>query len=291
MVIRTRKSCRLCRQKDILDFWVTPNYHLKKCLNCGLVWDPFPSDNPLKQYQKEYFINENPKGGYANYFAGMQINRKTFADRLKAINRKTGVDGKVLDVGCALGDCLKEAEKMGWQELYGIDPSAYACRLAQNKGLTVKKGTLKTVKFAPNSFALIMLQDAIEHLTDPLEELQRIYRLLKPGGWIFIVTPDIEGLWSKILNSKWYHYKPQEHLIYFSKKSMRMALESAGFAKIQTKAAYHIMSLEYILNRLCYYWPSFFTFLLKTTSRLPIKKIPFRIYTGELEAWGQKPFN
>ena len=97
---------------------------------------------------------------------------------------------------------------MGWQELYGIDPSVYACRLARNKGLTIKRGTLKTVKFAPNSFALITLQDTIEHLTDPLEELQRIYRLLRSGGWIFILTPDIEGWWSKILHSKWYHYKP-----------------------------------------------------------------------------------
>jgi 2-polyprenyl-3-methyl-5-hydroxy-6-metoxy-1,4-benzoquinol methylase len=280
-------KCPVCKGGTVEKFWATPGYKLSKCLNCKLVWDPFPLNNVLGQYEENYFINDNPKGGYANYFAGMQINKRTFEHRLKKIKQRYG-KGKLLDVGCALGDCLEIAKKNGWSNVEGVEVSKYAAGIARKKGLKVKNTTLEKSGFKENSFDVVTYQDVIEHLTDPLDELERIYKILKTGGVVFLVTPDVGGWWSRILGPLWYHYKPHEHLVYFSKDAIYFAMKKAGFENIRIKKTYHVLSLEYILSRLKYYQPGMFELILKIIGRTPFKNIPFIAYTGELEAWGEK---
>ncbi len=266
-----------------------PGYRLARCGSCLAVWDPLPPEKFLSLYDKTYFINENPKGGYTNYFEGMWINRKTFSDRLGKIEKKLGKKGKLLDVGCALGDCLLEAKRLGWKEAEGIEVSDYAYQFAKDRDLDVRLGTLNGNFYKPNTFDVVTYQDVIEHIPDPVNELKKIYKILKPGGIVFLVTPDIEGIWSRLLGPLWYHYKPYEHLTYFSQKNISRALKEAGFTNIETRKTYHVLSTEYILNRLRYYSPSFFELLLKIITKTPFKNIVFRAYTGELEAWGSKP--
>lgn len=286
---KTALSCIICKGDDVEKFWASLGYKLARCKDCGMVWDPFPPESALSLYDKNYFINENPKGGYANYFEGMRINKKTFADRLRKLERELGKKGNLLDVGCALGDCLLEAGKLGWKEAQGIEVADYAYKFAKRRGLRVRKGELDSFHFPNESFDAVTYQDVIEHLKDPLSELKNVYEILKPGGIIFIVTPDISGLWSRLLGPLWYHYKPGEHLNYFSQKSISFILRESGFKKITTSKTYHILSLKYILNRLKYYYPIVFDFLLALVVKTPLKDKPFKSYTGELEAWGQKP--
>jgi SAM-dependent methyltransferase len=282
-------KCPLCQSTKFNQFFAMPGYKLSRCFDCHLVWDPTPPNNLNAQYEKEYFINENPKGGYANYFQGMQINRKTFRERLKRIEKRLGNKGNLLDVGCALGDCLEEAKKMGWKNIEGVELSKYASGFAKERGLKVTEGTLNNLK-AKESFDIVTSQDVIEHIPQPKEELNSINKVLKPGGWILLVTPDVGGWWHKMLGKKWYHYKPGEHIVYFSKETIRKALTDAGFINIETRPTYHFMSLEYIFNRLRYYTP-LFNLLLKIIEKTPAKDLPFKIYAGELEAWAQKPTN
>jgi len=253
-----------------------------------MVWDYNPPTNAYL-YDENYFINENPKGGYANYYEGMRVNKKTFYERLKKIEKKLGNKGKLLDVGCALGDCLVEAKKLGWKDVQGVEVSEFAHKIAKRRNLNVRSGDIFKNPFHKDSFDVILYQDVIEHIVDPVGELKRVYQILKPGGIIFLVTPDTGGWWSKILGPLWYHYKPMEHISYFSKKSMILALQKSGFDNISIQATYHVLSLEYILNRLKFYAPTFFEFLLKISRKTPFRDVPFNAYIGELEAWGQKP--
>jgi len=269
-------------------YWAMPGYKLARCRACGMVWDYIPSENVLSQYNKSYFINENPKGGYTNYFEGMRINRRTFTQRLKRIQEKLGRKGKLLDVGCALGDCLLEAKKLGWKEAEGLEVADYAYRFAKKRKLNVRKGTLGENKIKENSFDVVTYQDVIEHIPDPVGELKKVRKILKKDGIVFLVTPDIGGLWHKLLGHLWYHYKPGEHIMYFSQQSLAKALKKAGFRDIETRRTYHVLSIEYVLNRLRYYAPWLFETLLKFVRKTPFKDWSFRAYSGEIEAWGKK---
>ncbi|MGD0523364.1 MAG: class I SAM-dependent methyltransferase, partial [Candidatus Microgenomates bacterium] len=142
--------------------------------------------------------------------------------------------------------------------------------------------------FPKESFTIVLYQDVLEHVKDPALELKRAFKIIKKGGVIFLVTPDVEGLWNKILGRLWYHYKPREHIMYFSPRSLSMALQKAGFTNIETRGTYHLLSLEYVLNRLSYYSPSVFNFILKLIRITSLKNLSFKAYTGEIEAWGEK---
>lgn len=282
-----RLFCPVCGLKNPGKFWAMSGYRLAECAACSLVWDHHPLENLTSQYSKAYFINENPKGGYTNYFEGMRVNKKTFAERLKRIESKYG-RGKLLDVGCALGDCLVEARRLGWKNPQGVEVSDYAYKFAKKRGLDVRKGTLGDNSFERNSFDVVTYQDVLEHVADPVSELKLVRQVLRPGGVVFLVTPDVGGWWKKILGKYWYHYKPGEHVIYFSQKSLKSALEKAGFVEVTTSRTYHILSVEYVINRLKYYSPLLFGWLLSIIRKTPLKNISFRAYTGEIEAWGVK---
>lgn len=284
-------KCPICDSKNSKKFWAMRGYKLAKCSDCGMVWDPFPPESLEAVYSKNYFVNENPKGGYANYFEGMNINKRTFFERVKRINKKLDGKGRMLDVGSALGDSLVEAKKLGWKDVYGVELSEYAAKESKKRGLNIKIGTLKDAKYPSNYFDVVTLQDVIEHVEDPVSEMKEIYRILKPGGYVFLVTPDIGGLWLKLLGHLWYHYKPGEHIMYFSQNTLRKALEDSGYKNIETHRTYHVMSTEYIFNRLRYYAPLLFETLIKLSSKNFIGKIAFRVYAGEIEGWGQKKKN
>ncbi|OGM05500.1 hypothetical protein A2125_00280 [Candidatus Woesebacteria bacterium GWB1_43_5] len=284
---KAKLVCPTCKRAVVKKFWAMPRYRLARCSTCGLVWDFSITREDIDIYKKKYFANEDSKGGYANYFEGMRVNRRTFADRLVKLEQKLGKKGKLLDVGCALGECLIEAKNLGWKGIEGVELSEFACRFARNRGLKIKRGVLGN-SYAANSFDAVVYQDVIEHIPDPVGELKKARRVLRHGGIIFLVTPDIGGFWSKLLGARWYHFKPREHLIYFSQSSMRSALGKAGFSKIETAGTYHILSIEYIVNRLKYYFPSACGMVLAILRKTPLKDIPVKSYTGELEAWGKK---
>ena len=286
--LKNKILCPICKGKKQSFYWAMSGYRLAKCLSCGFVWDHYHAENVLAQYDKNYFQNDNPKGGYANYFEGMRINRKTFIDRLSKVEKKLGKKGKLLDVGCALGDCLDTARNKGWKDIHGVEVSVFAAKFAKERKLNVLNKTLKEAKFKSNTFDAILYQDVIEHVDDPINELSESYRILKKGGIIFLVTPDVGGWWHSLLKSKWYHYKPGEHIMYFTEKSLELALKNAGFKKIKTRKTYHVLSLEYVFNRLKYYSPFIFETLLKVVTVLNLKEVSFKAYTGEIEAWGEK---
>jgi 2-polyprenyl-3-methyl-5-hydroxy-6-metoxy-1,4-benzoquinol methylase len=285
---RSKLVCPLCSSGKVKKFWAMQGYRLVRCLSCTMVWDPFPPENLESVYNENYYVNDNPKGGYANYFKGMNINRKTFVERIKRINKKVVDKDRMLDVGSALGDSLVEARKLGWQELYGVELSNYAAEKSKKRNLRINTGTLTSVKYRSNYFDVVTLQDVIEHVKDPTAEINEVRRILKPGGYIFIVTPDVDGIWAKILGQLWYHYKPGEHIMYFSQKSLGKFLNANGFINVETRKTYHIMSVEYILNRLKYYSPLIFEVMLKLFGNNSLGKISFKVYSGEIETWGQK---
>lgn len=288
MVKTIKHTCPICESKKYTTYWAMRGYKLAKCLECQFVWDPYRAENVLSQYDKNYFQNENPKGGYANYYEGMRVNKKTFSDRLSKIEKRIKKKEGLLDVGSALGDCLFEAKKIGWKNSMGLEVSKFACDFARKRGLKVENTTLDKSKIKNNSFNIVTYQDVIEHVENPVVELKLVHKKLIKGGWVFLVTPDIGGLWHKLLGSLWYHYKPGEHIMYFSEKTLRLALEKSGFKNIETRKTYHVLSVEYILNRLKYYSPLIFETMYNLIKRTPIKDFAFRAYTGEIEAWAQK---
>ena len=74
----------------------------------------------------------------------------------------------------------------------------------------------------------VHLGDVLEHVRDPVAMLTRARDVVRPGGVIMVVTPDIGSLLGRLLQ-----IKPREHPIYFTERSLGLALERAGFADVR----------------------------------------------------------
>ena len=176
--------------------------------------------------------------------------RLTFNKHLDAFEKVTGLgEGrKLLDVGAYIGVFVEVARERGWDAI-GVEPSDWGAEYAQKSGLPVIKGTIDHPQVVMQQFDSITMWDVIEHLSDPLGELKKAYRLLKTGGMIAVHTMDVDSVASKILGSRWPWYMAM-HVQFFSQASMIKFLEKAGFEGVWTGVQGRYLRLHYLASRL-----------------------------------------
>lgn len=118
------------------------------------------------------------------------------------IKSKGLLKGNVLDYGCGAGHMLEQLIKQPGTNFYGLDFSEDSINEARKR--TAGNTNLKELVFAdhlPTGFAneqfdTILFIETIEHLQDDMlqQTMQELFRILKPGGKIFITTPFNEDL-------------------------------------------------------------------------------------------------
>lgn len=138
---------------------------------------------------------------------------------------------RLLDVGCGNGEFLALARLSGW-DVVGVDFDPNAVTVARSRGLDVRQGSVDVLDPEKETFDGITLSHVIEHVHDPLAVLRRCHALLKPGGWIWLETPNIESPGHQRYRSDWRGLEPPRHLVLFSRDSLFRTLVQAGFNSI-----------------------------------------------------------
>jgi hypothetical protein len=75
---------------------------------------------------------------------------------------------------------------------------------------------------------------------------------LKPGGRLFLSTPDAGALVARLMGRRWHYLDPVQHINVFSRANLAKMLEDEGFAIEATRTFGRYYRLRYILNRLRY---------------------------------------
>jgi len=234
-------ECYLCHNKDEFKALLeVDSTRIVKCMNCSLVFlDPKPSEKELREhYNKEHFFSDRVKDyGYTDYLKDKDNLLKTFRKRKTVIEKYTA-SGNILDVGCAAGFFLTVMKELGWN-VHGVEISSYMSNIARKKfGLkNIYNSKLEHVNFKDIRFDVITFWDVIEHLPDPLKELNIARKILKDDGLLVIETQNIDSILYKIFGKKWHHFKPKEHLYHFSPATIKTLLEKSGFSIIKRRTS------------------------------------------------------
>ena len=138
----------------------------------------------------------------------------------------------VLDIGCGSGRFLAWARTAGWTG-YGTEVDPRAAKNARAKGFDVHEGPLDDLVSAGKKFDAITVSHVIEHVHEPLALVRTASRLLRPGGYFWIETPNIESHGHACFGSRWRGLEPPRHLQIFTLDGLRTLLRDGGFANIQ----------------------------------------------------------
>jgi len=135
---------------------------------------------------------------------------------------------RLLDVGCGNGRFLSVARALGYDTV-GLEIDPKAARAARSAGHKIVEGTVAASGLPSETFDQITMNHVIEHLHRPREVLEALHRLLRPGGRIWIQTPNISSQGYQRYRAAWRGLEPPRHLVVFSPAGLNGLLSTAGF--------------------------------------------------------------
>ena len=234
---------------------------LLQCPACGLWWlTPRFLPEHISLAYADYYTHQEYAG--PRRFAGIRVRitllmerhatfgvRRSVAERLlagalwKLVLVRDSVDplllglrgvspGAVLDVGCGAGEFLDRARRLGWN-VRGVEPDPAAAEFARTRfAIPVMGGTVEDQSLPPASHDLVVSRHVLEHVHDPVAFLRRCFGLVRPGGKLIVLTPNMASLQHKIFGPSWFHLDPPRHLYLFTRATLAACAARAGLAGV-----------------------------------------------------------
>lgn len=231
------------RQIQVTEKYFGLHGDLVRCGKCGFTY--VGEKNYIKKITSLY--SQMSDSVYLQEERERRLSFRRVLARIESL--QGGRKGKVLDIGCCTGGLLVEAKKRGWN-VYGVDPSLWACKTAKRlHHLSLLNTTIESYRGRPNSFDAITILDVLEHVENPKLLVDKVRTLLKKDGVVCIVTPDYGSVTARLLRRRWWGIR-LAHLSYFKEKDIYHLIEKNNFCVLQRKTYVRYFSLYYILVRL-----------------------------------------
>lgn len=239
----------------------------RECRECSLAWlSPRPTRESIGDYypQDEYYSYQTLSGSVLNvterrFLSGVRdrIRRVVLASMGYPGPRLTRLEigvqpflkklffkyasygwgnkfpeyrprGIALDVGSGNGRYLSYLKNHGW-DVIGIDFSQTASDSARREfDIPVYVGAFEDCPFTPESFDYINLSHVVEHTFDPVQTMELVTKLLKPGGTAYIEVPNFDSFSRRRSGKYWYPWETPRHLFMFSPDNLKRLVEQCG---------------------------------------------------------------
>jgi 2-polyprenyl-3-methyl-5-hydroxy-6-metoxy-1,4-benzoquinol methylase len=244
--------------RDVV-FGVAPgDWQIHECADCrSLYVDPRPTRASILAAYDQYFTHQPAAGAsllaprtlarrlrndyLAARFGYALPNREPFGRQLLAclpasrqrcerLVRDLPAPSKpsrLLDVGSGNGEFLVQMRELGWSVAgHDVDPKAAA--LVRSFGIEVSEGALGAASYA-EPFDAITLHHVIEHVHDPVDLLRACRALLRPGGRLWLATPNARAFARRRFGRYWPGLDAPRHLLIWSAEALEASLARAGF--------------------------------------------------------------
>lgn len=199
--------------KTMSKYYPSNYYSYKKNLNRNFIKEIFKIKRDEYALFKKGFIGEVIYRKYPNHIF----------DMISIV--KIHHNSRVLDMGCGTGSLLYSLNKMGFKNLVGVDP--YIDEDIIEGNIKILK---KTIHDLPNNkkFDLIISNHSFEHISDQLETLVKILKILSENGACLLRMPiKTEYIWNHY-DLNWVQIDAPRHFYLHTVKSFKLLVEKSG---------------------------------------------------------------
>jgi len=158
------------------------------------------------------------------------------------INEYKLKDKQIIEIGSGKGEYIDLLSKAGAHKVVGLEHSLESVRYAERNGINLKQGFLgdKQLEIGNEKFSAFVIFSFMEHWPDLNKTLRALHDLLLPNACGLVEVPNFEF----ILNQGMYSEFTVDHIYYFDRETLRIALEINGFKVQSIECVWH----DYILS-------------------------------------------
>ena len=199
--------------------------HVVACAGCGLV-----HVNPMFTNAEKQVVSPEVRALHRSR-AAEASQSAAFAHSLPRMRRCVDLMApflqsgqRVLELGCGDGILLRLLKQRGVRPT-GLDMDRESAEAtARSLQVPVFSGAFEDIDLPGARFDAVVLVHLIEHFYEPVEMLRKARGLLRPGGMLFLETPNI--LRPKVGPKRVFSFA---HNYHFSPRTLALALHKAGF--------------------------------------------------------------
>jgi 2-polyprenyl-3-methyl-5-hydroxy-6-metoxy-1,4-benzoquinol methylase len=201
---------------------------------------------------------------YTNYYPRSNLNVEDYTPYKEKSGLLYWLDGeeahayryvpknvRILDIGCGYCKTLGYHKARGC-EVYGVEADENARKVAERYGFNVHIGLFDSTQYEPDSFDYITLDQVLEHIIEPLTFLKEVNKILKPGGKFIASFPNQKAFGRYFFGQYWTPWHLPYHRHFYSKRSLAILTEQAGYKIEKFKSATESLALLNTWERLFY---------------------------------------
>jgi len=217
-------SCQICGSRDQQTYVERAPVRYVRCRQCGLITNA--DAEALLAEAEEHYAEETYFGVYSRRFGQKLRSARRRIDLLRSYQPT----GRLLDIGCGLGDTLIAAREAGY-DASGLDIGAYPVQHCQELGFEVRQASVTDTGLAAESFDLVTMWDVLEHIPRTADGLREVARVLKPGGVLGLIVPSGGYLRACLFRNTYQNYRglwARTHFVYHNSRTLSRVLVSCG---------------------------------------------------------------
>ena len=100
---------------------------------------------------------------------------------------------KFLDCGCGAGEYVFALRQAFGTDAWGIEYSEEKVRQARrhaSQASRIKQGDIQHMDEPDGAYDVVLVNEVLEHVPDERAALREVNRILKPGGWLILISPN-----------------------------------------------------------------------------------------------------
>jgi 2-polyprenyl-3-methyl-5-hydroxy-6-metoxy-1,4-benzoquinol methylase len=223
-------QCRVCGAGTAPSALLAP-LPFVTCVGCGFTFREDRVDEDVHAIYESGAYTEVRHPEYSD--AGTLHDRRRQAQVRLDFIAPHARGGRLLDVGAAGGAFVEQALARGF-DAEGIEPTPeFAAFARESLGVPVRATTVEHADLPAASLDVATMWHVLEHVPDPVGVLALLHRALRPGGIVAIEVPNAAGHLARSQGRAWASLEPEVHVNQFGPRSLRVALERAGFDVIE----------------------------------------------------------